>query len=85
MTSASCCAAARDATAAFPRDAAGRPVCKARKMAENEETLEKRAQEALAQIVARDYDAEFRARGVEDVLHYGVAFLGKRVHVELAS
>ena len=71
--------------AAFPREAGGRGFVIECKMAENEETLEKRAQEALAQIVARDYDAEYRARGVEDVLHYGVAFLGKRVHVELAS
>lgn len=71
--------------AAFPREAGGRGFVIECKMAENEETLEKRAQEALALIVARDYDAEFRVRGVEDVLHYGVAFLGKRVHVELAS
>ncbi len=71
--------------AAFPREAGGRGFVIECKMAENEETLEKRAQEALAQIVARDYDAEYRACGVEDVLHYGVAFLGKRVHVELAS
>lgn len=53
------------------------------KQAESENALETKAQEALEQIKARDYDAEFRAQGVENVLHYGISFCGKHVHVEM--
>ena len=53
------------------------------KVADSEEALESKAQEALQQIAERDYEAEFRARGVARVLHYGIAFCGKRVCVLL--
>ncbi|MDY3917258.1 MAG: AAA family ATPase [Selenomonadaceae bacterium] len=53
------------------------------KTAASEDTLANEAQVALQQIADRDYDAEFRAQGVEQVLHYGIAFCGKRVQVEL--
>ena len=53
------------------------------KVADNEDAMEAKAQEALRQITARDYDAGFRARGVATVLHYGIAFCGKRVCVLL--
>ena len=68
--------------AAFPREVGRHGFVIECKTAENEEALEAGAQAALHQIVAKDYDAEFRARGVEEGLHYGVAFCGKRVHVE---
>ena len=53
------------------------------KTAENEDGLATEAQAALQQIKDRDYDAELRAQGVEQVLHYGIAFCGKRVQVNL--
>ena len=49
----------------------------------SEKAISKEAQAALQQMADRDYDAEFRAQGVEHVLHYGIAFCGKRVCVEL--
>lgn len=54
-----------------------------RNTAVNEDELATEAQAALQQIKDRDYDAEFRAQGVDEVLHYGIAFCGKRVQVEL--
>ena len=49
----------------------------------NKDDLVTEAQAALQQIEDRDYDAELRAQGVETILHYGIAFYGKRVQVEL--
>ena len=69
--------------AAFPRKAGERGMVIECKQAESENALETKAQEALEQIKARDYDAEFRAQGVENVLHYGISFCGKHVHVEM--
>ena len=70
--------------AAFPKQARKSGMVIECKTAEEEEALETEAQAALQQIAERDYDAEFRARGVEHVLHYGIAFCGKRLRVELA-
>ena len=53
------------------------------KTAASEDALANEAQIALQQIADRDYDAEFRAQGVDQVLRYGIAFCGKRVQVEL--
>ena len=55
------------------------------KTAKQETTLEQEAQAALQQITDRNYDSEFRALGVTDVLHYGIAFCGKRVCVKQAG
>ena len=65
--------------AAFPRKAGIRGMLIECKTAESEDALEKEAQAALQQMADRDYDAEFRAQGVEHVLHYGISFCGKRV------
>ncbi len=70
--------------AAFPRIAGRSGIIIECKYAETENNLAAKVQEALQQIEERDYDAEFRAQGVEHVLHYGMAFCGKRVQVELA-
>ena len=51
------------------------------KVAECEEALADKAQEALQQIAVRDYDAEFRAQGIGKVFHYGIAFCGKKVQI----
>ncbi len=55
------------------------------KTAENADELEEKAREALAQIEARDYLAEFRARSVNDVRRYGIAFCGKQVFVAMGA
>ena len=67
--------------AVFPKDTKKAGLVLEFKTAETEDALEKKAQEALAQIAARDYDAEFRAREIAMVRHYGIAFCGKQVRV----
>ena len=69
--------------AAFPREVGRRGMIIECKTAETEDALEKEAQAALQQIADRDYDAEFRAKAVDEVLHYGIAFCGKRVCVRM--
>jgi hypothetical protein len=43
--------------------------------------LKAKAEEALAQIVSRDYEAEWRQEGYQKFLHYGIAFCKKNVQV----
>ena len=68
--------------AVFPKLAGKAGMVLEFKTAEIEDHLTAKAQEALVQIAARDYDAEFHARGVTHVYHYGIAFCGKAVLVE---
>ncbi|MGO5131839.1 AAA family ATPase [Mitsuokella jalaludinii] len=49
------------------------------KAADTPEELTRKAQEARRQIDEKGYDADFRARGIHDVLKYGIAFCGKQV------
>ena len=67
--------------AAFPKGTAGNGMVLEFKTAESEENLEAKAEEALAQIVGKDYLAEFRARAIAEVYTYGIAFYGKHVKV----
>ena len=67
--------------AVFPKIAGNPGLVLEFKTAGSEDALEAKAQEALAQIAARDYDAEFRARGIATVRRYGIAFCGKQVMV----
>ncbi|SEH28810.1 AAA family ATPase [Selenomonas sp. KH1T6] len=55
------------------------------KVAEKEEVLPERAQEALAQIEENAYLTEFENRGVSEVWQYGIAFCGKKCHIEAKS
>ncbi len=55
------------------------------KVAEMEEDLTERAREALAQIEENEYIAEFQRRGVQEVWQYGIAFCGKKCHIEAKS
>ena len=52
--------------------------------AKREKNLEETAQNALQQIVERNYDAELLTRGIrkEDIRHLGFAFSGKTVLIE---
>ena len=52
------------------------------KVAESEAEMPERAKEALAQIEANQYGAEFERRGVKDFWQYGIAFWGKKCHIE---
>ena len=52
------------------------------KVAEKEADLPQRAKEALGQIEGKEYTAEFENRGVSDVWQYGIAFCGKKCHIE---
>ena len=64
--------------AAFPRKPGQRGILIECKVAPSEEEMPAKAREALGQIIEKDYMAEFRARGVQEVWRYGVAFCGKK-------
>ncbi|MBR3458986.1 MAG: AAA family ATPase [Selenomonadaceae bacterium] len=55
------------------------------KVAEKEEKMPERAKEALRQIKENKYTAEFERRGVQHFWQYGIAFCGKKCHIETAS
>lgn len=68
--------------AAFPKKPGIPGIIIECKTAESEDALAEKAQEALAQIEEKDYLAEFRARGVQEMHRYGIAFCGKHVRVD---
>ncbi|MBQ7498685.1 MAG: AAA family ATPase [Selenomonas sp.] len=55
------------------------------KVAESEAALPKMAEAALTQIESMDYMAEFRNKGITPVWQYGIAFCGKKSHIEAKS
>ncbi|HEY4532582.1 MAG TPA: AAA family ATPase [Fusobacterium sp.] len=52
------------------------------KVAKKEEDLEKKAEEAIAQMEEKHYDVELRERGIGKFLLLGIAFYGKKVKVK---
>lgn len=48
---------------------------------DSEDALKILARKALNQIEERKYDTEMRARGVEKIIKYGIAFSGKKVEI----
>ena len=71
--------------AVFPKEKEKTGLLFEFKTAATEEELESKADEALAQIAARDYMASFRTRGVQHVCSYGVAFYGKKVLLRIGA
>ena len=65
--------------AVFPKREGQAGVVMEFKVAENEAAMEAKAKEALRQIDAKDYIAEFRERGISPIWKYGVAFCGKKI------
>ncbi|MBQ7497557.1 MAG: AAA family ATPase [Selenomonas sp.] len=63
----------------FPKEVGIPGILMEFKVAEHEEELEDMAGQALAQTEEKDYLAEFRAQGVDEVWRYGVAFCGKKI------
>ena len=55
------------------------------KVAEKKEDMPARAKEALAQIRDNIYMTEFENRGVHAVWQYGIAFCGKKCHIEAGA
>ena len=55
------------------------------KVADSEGELPERAKEALLQIKDNKYISEFEQRGVKEVWQYGIAFCGKKCHIEAAE
>ena len=53
------------------------------KVAKTYDGLEHAADEALPQIVDKQYDEEMKAEGYYDIVHYGIAFLGKDSYVKM--
>ena len=68
--------------AIFPRKGQEAGVIMEFKVAENENALPTKAEEALAQIESRDYLAEFRQQNITDIWQYGIAFCGKKCHID---
>ena len=48
-----------------------------------DEKLKKLSQNALEQIKERKYDTEMLAKGVKNIVKYGVAFSGKKVEITM--
>ena len=48
----------------------------------SEEALSELADEALAQIDEKRYDAEMKNEGIRDILKFGISFSGKKVSVK---
>ena len=71
--------------AVFPKEEEAAGALLEFKVAEKEEELPERAKEALAQIMANKYIAEFEQRGVKEVWQYGIAFCGKKCQIEAAD
>ena len=55
------------------------------KVAESEADMPQRAKEALAQIEENAYISEFERRRVSEPWQYGIAFCGKKCHIERKS
>ena len=55
------------------------------KVADSEGDMPERAKEALLQIKENKYISEFEQRGVKEVWQYGIAFCGKKCHIEAAE
>ncbi len=71
--------------AVFPKDARKPGLLFEFKTAESEAELEGKADEALQQMADRDYLTPFRARDIQEVHQYGVAFCGKQVLLKKRS
>ena len=67
----------------FPREADIPGIIMEFKVADSEDALTETARQALEQIEARDYRAEFRSQGIEVVWRYGVAFCGKKIKLAI--
>lgn len=65
--------------AVFPKDTSKTGLLFEFKTAASEAKLAAKADEALQQMAERDYLAPFRAREIQQVHQYGVAFCGKQV------
>ena len=65
--------------AVFPKDARKPGLLFEFKTAASEAELAAKVDEALQQMAERDYLAPFRAREIQQVHQYGVAFCGKQV------
>ncbi len=61
----------------IPKDIQQLGLVLAFKVAKEGMTLTQTAEDALAQIEARDYETELRQKGIEDVLKIGLGFRGK--------
>ena len=67
--------------AVFPLQAGKAGVIMEFKVADSEQQLEAKAQEALQQIESKAYITEFQKRNVQHVWKYGISFCGKHVKI----
>ncbi|MEM7494662.1 MAG: PD-(D/E)XK nuclease domain-containing protein, partial [Myxococcota bacterium] len=65
----------------LPRDARKPGIVMEFKVVEAEDRLEQAAQAGLAQILQKDYTAEFADRPCSFILAVGMAFFGKKLAV----
>jgi hypothetical protein len=71
--------------AVFPKEVQTAGALLEFKVAESEGEMPERAKEALLQIKDNKYISEFEQRGVKEVWQYGIAFCGKKCHIEAAE
>lgn len=69
--------------ALFPKSTHKQGIIIECKVAQTETELPEKAKDALRQINDKGYDAAFEKRGISRVLHYGMAFCGKKIQVLL--
>lgn len=67
--------------AVFPDDTTQAGVIMEFKKAPTESGLAEKAGQALRQIISKQYDVAFKARGIQKIWKYGIAFCGKNVCV----
>ena len=71
--------------AVFPKEVQTAGALLEFKVAESEGDMPERAKDALLQIKDNKYISEFEQRGVKEVWQYGIAFCGKKCHIEAAE
>ena len=71
--------------AVFPKEVQTAGALLEFKVADSEGDMPERARAALAQIKENKYISEFEQRGVKEVWQYGIAFCGKKCHIEAAE
>ena len=66
----------------IPKDSSALGICMEFKKAQEHEDLETVAINALKQIEEKKYNRELQNRGIQDILHLGFAFQGKKVLIK---
>lgn len=69
----------------IPKDMNNHGIIIEFKRTDSEENLAEMAQDALEQIIRKEYAAELRSRGVINITAFGIAFRGKEMLLKTAA